>query len=130
MIHCRVVTPNGVYKEMDTTILNVVSTDGQLGILPKHIPLVTMLKISEMTTVEEGNRESYAISGGLLYFENDVAMILVDSIENKKDIDLNRAQPALHRAEERLKSKSPDVDTLRAQAALMRALNRVKVSGK
>lgn len=130
MIHCRVVTPSGVYKEMDTTILNVVSTDGQLGILPKHIPLVTMLKISEMTTVENGSRESYAISGGLLYFENDQAMILVDSIENKKDIDLERAKAAMERAQDRLNSKRADIDMVRAQAALLRAINRVKISGK
>ena len=48
MIHCRVVTPEGLAKEMDTTILNVVSTVGQLGILSRHVPLVTPLAISRI----------------------------------------------------------------------------------
>ena len=57
MIHCRVVTPEGLAKEMDTTILNVVSTVGQLGILSRHVPLVTPLAISRMITEESDGRK-------------------------------------------------------------------------
>ena len=77
MIHCRVVTPEGLAKEMDTTILNVVSTVGQLGILSRHVPLVTPLAISRMITEESDGRKEYAVAGGLLYFENDLATIPV-----------------------------------------------------
>ena len=51
MIHCRIVTPHGVYKEVDTSILNIETQDGQRGILPEHMPIETMLRIGKMTTV-------------------------------------------------------------------------------
>ena len=56
MIHCRIVTPHGVYKEMETPIINIETDEGQRGILPNHMPLVTMLKIGRMETEEKGKR--------------------------------------------------------------------------
>ena len=106
MIHCRVVTPEGLAKEMDTTILNVVSTVGQLGILSRHVPLVTPLAISRMITEESDGRKEYAVAGGLLYFENDLATILTDAIESKEEIDLRRAVVALKKAINRISVKN------------------------
>lgn len=125
MIHCRIITPTGLYKECNTSILNIVSTSGQMGILPKHVPLVTMLKISKMALEEETGRETYTIAGGMLYFKEDEATILVDAIENVKDIDKERAQRAKERAEKRLADQDEKIDVARAQAALSRALNRL-----
>ena len=126
MIHCRVVTPEGLAKELDTTILNVVSTVGQLGILSRHVPLVTPLAISRMITEESGRRE-YAVAGGLLYFENDLATILTDAIESKEEIDLRRAEEAKQRAEARM--EDPNMDIRRAEVALKKAMNRISVKG-
>ena len=125
MIHCRVVTPEGLAKEMDTTILNVVSTVGQLGILSHHVPVVTALEISRLTTEEADGRKTYAIAGGLLYFENDLATILTDAIESQEEIDLPRAEKAKLRAESRL--KDPNADLRRAELALKKAINRISV---
>ncbi|MBQ7992917.1 MAG: ATP synthase F1 subunit epsilon [Solobacterium sp.] len=129
MIHCRVVTPEGLYKEMDTPIINIVTTDGQRGILPNHMPLVTMLKIGKMTTEENGQREEYAVAGGLFYFRDNKAEIMTDAIENKKDIDAERAEAAKARAERRLGSNNPNYDLQRAEIALEKALNRLSVKG-
>ncbi len=129
MIHCKIVTPMGVYKEMDTTILNVKNQNGQMGILTNHVPMVTMLEISKMSTVETGQREEYAIGGGLLYFENNEAMILVDSIENKNEIDEERAVAAKLRAEEKISKRDENVDIRRAELALKKAINRLSVKG-
>ena len=90
MIHCRIVTPHGVYKELDTSILNIETQDGQRGILPEHMPIVTMLRIGKMTTVESGKRMEYAVTGGLFYFRDNNAEIMVDAIENKDEIDVER----------------------------------------
>ena len=128
-IHCRIITPHGIYKEFDTTILNVVTKDGQRGILPEHMPLVTMLEIGQLESVEKGEREQYAIAGGLLYFRDNTADILTDGIENKNDIDVERACKAMERAEKRINSNDPDMDLVRAEIALKKALNRLKVSG-
>ena len=126
-IHCRIVTPNGVYKEMDTSILNVVTLSGERGILPNHVPVVTMLKISRMTTVENGQRIEYAIAGGMLYFRDNTAEILTDAIESKDEIDVDRAVAAKTRAEKRLSSGRPNLDQERAEVALKRAINRINV---
>jgi F-type H+-transporting ATPase subunit epsilon len=126
-IHCRIVTPHGVYKEMDTSILNVVTLSGERGILPNHVPVVTMLKISRMTTVENGQRIEYAIAGGMLYFRDNTAEILTDAIESKDEIDVDRAVAAKTRAEKRLSSGRPNLDQERAEVALKRAINRINI---
>ena len=127
MIHCRIVTPQGVYKEMDTPILNVETGDGQQGILPNHMPLVTMLKIGRMSTTEDGQRVEYAIAGGLLYFTPNQAQILTDAIESKEEIDAERAESAKQRAMQHLHSGDPNEDLKRATVALEKALNRLNV---
>ena len=130
MIKVKFVTPNGTYKEVETSIINVRSTDGDRGILPNRVPLVLMLEVSRLETKENGERKEYAIGGGMLYFENNVATVLVDSIESKEDIDLARAEAAKDRAEGRIsgKLKEDNLDLKRAELALVRALNRIKVA--
>ena len=127
MIHCRIVTPHGVYKELDTSIMNIETQDGQQGILPEHMPLVTMLKIGKMTTVENGTRMEYAVTGGLFYFRDNQAEVMVDAIENKDEIDIERAIAAKIRAEQRLQSNDANIDQVRAEIALKKALNRLNV---
>ena len=129
MIHCRIVTPHGVYKELDTSILNIETQDGQRGILPEHMPIVTMLRIGKMTTVESGKRMEYAVTGVLFYFRDNSAEIMVDAIENKDEIDVERAIAAKIRAEQRLQSNDKNVDQVRAEIALKKALNRLNVKG-
>ncbi len=128
-IHLRVVTPEGIYKEFDTPYLNFQSTDGDRGILPNHMPLVTSLKIGKMTCEEEGKRQTYAVAGGLLYFRENLAEILTDAIERSDEIDTVRAKAAQSRAEQRLQSGRENLDVKRAQLALARALNRITVAG-
>ena len=129
-LHCRIVTPMGVYKELDTEIVNIETIDGQRGILPNHMPLVTMLKIGKMTTNEPEGRQEYAVAGGLFYFRENKAEILTDAIENKSEIDAERAGKAKERAEKRLSSNDPEIDMKRAEIALLKALNRLKVAGR
>ena len=129
MIHCRIVTPHGVYKEMETPIINIETDEGQRGILPNHMPLVTMLKIGKMETEEKGQRQEYAVAGGLFYFRENLAEILTDAIENKDEIDAERAARAKERAEQRLKSDNPNFDLQRARIALQKAINRMNVKG-
>jgi F-type H+-transporting ATPase subunit epsilon len=128
MFTVRIVTPRGLYREFNTSILNVVSTEGQLGILRNHMPLVAILIISMLTTVEEDGRHRYAISGGTLYFKDNVATIMTDAVERSDEIDIERAQRAKHRAEERIKTVAEEQDLIRAQIALQRALNRINTA--
>ena len=129
-LRCRIVTPHGLYRELHTSILNVETLDGQRGILPNHMPLVTMLKIGKMTTVENGERVEYALSGGLLYFRDNVAEILTHAIESKEEIDVARAEEAKARSERRIKNADSNVDLKRAEIALERAMNRLRVKNR
>ena len=126
MINVRIVTPNGLYKETIASIVNVVSLDGERGILPNHMPIVVSLKISKMELAEE-KREVYAIAGGMLYFKDNECTILTPAIENKEDIDLRRAEEAKGRAEKRI--HDPNMDQKRAEVALRKAMNRISVKG-
>ncbi len=127
MIQVKIITVNGTYKICDATILNVVTTNGQMGILPNHMPLVAMLQISKLTFDTDNQREEYAIAGGMLYFNNNVATILVDTIESPSDIDVERATKAKLRAEKLLSENSDKIDVNRAEIALKKALNRLSL---
>lgn len=128
MIHVRIVTPEGLYKEFDASIVNIQTEDGDQGILPDHMPIVTMLKVGRMECEEEGGRNIYAIAKGLFYFHDNVAEILTDAIENKNDIDVDRAKKAKERAEERLSKNDPTTDKIRAELALQKAINRINIA--
>ncbi len=121
-IKVKILTPLGLYKETEASIINVVSEDGQRGILPNHMPIVVILTISKME-LEEEKREIYAVAGGMLYFKDNECTILCNAIENKTDIDLDRAYKAKERAEGHL--KDPNSDLKRAELALKRAMNRI-----
>lgn len=128
MIKAKVVTPNGIYKQFDTPFINITSKDGERGILPNHVPVVFMLDIGKMETSENNEKKVYAISGGMFYFENKQANIIVNSIEAKEDIDVNRALASKERQLEKLEKKDPNMDLKRAQVALKRALNRIEIA--
>ncbi len=81
MITVRIVTPQGLYKETQASIINVVTSGGQLGILPNHLPLAAILKPSRLKLTEEGGREEYQIEGGMIYFKRNQATVLTSSVE-------------------------------------------------
>ena len=99
--------------------------DGQLGILPNHAPLMTQIKPGEMT-IRSGNEENVlAVTGGFLEVLNNRVTILADTAEMDVGIDLERAELALERAQERVETRAADVDLTRALAAFQRAQIRV-----
>ena len=128
MIQVRIITPEGIYREFETPYLNFQSTDGDRGILPNHMPLVTSLKIGKMSSEENGTRNLYAVAGGLLYFHDNHCEILTDAIENKNEIDVDRAEKGKERAERRIARNDSNTDLKRAELALKRAMNRLSVA--
>jgi len=104
--------------------------EGQLGILPHHAPLMTMLQPGDLL-IRKDNEEHYlAISGGFLEVRPDKVIILADACERAEEIDMERAEAARRRAEEILKTRPPEVDTVAAEAALRRSLARIKAAEK
>ncbi|MFH1662860.1 MAG: F0F1 ATP synthase subunit epsilon [Chloroflexota bacterium] len=128
-IKIDVVTAEKVVYSDDVDIVIAPGIEGQLGILPQHSPLMTMLQPGELI-VRKGNEEfSLAVSGGFLEVRPDRVIVLADSAERAEEIDIARAEEAKSRAEKRMEEKyAPEVDSARTEAALRRSLIRLKVA--
>jgi F-type H+-transporting ATPase subunit epsilon len=122
-----IVTAERVVFSDDVDVVVAPGVEGQLGILPHHAPLMTMLMPGELLVKKGGEELSLAISGGFLEVRPDRIIVLADAAERVEEIDLARAEAAKRRAEELLKTHPPEVDTARAEAALRRSLVRLKV---
>lgn len=126
-IKLEVVTAERLVYSDEVDILVAPGMEGELGILPHHEPLMTILQAGEMMA-RKGNEEiSWAISGGFLEVQRERIIVLADTAERDDEIDLQRAEEAKRRAEERLREKTSTVDASRAEAALQRSLTRLKV---
>ena len=126
-IKLDIVTAERVVFSEDVDMVVAPGVEGQLGVLPHHAPLMTMLMPGELY-VKKGGEEFYlAISGGFLEVRPDRVIVLADSAERVEEIDIARAEEAKRRAEERLKTQPPEADSSRAEAALRRSLARLDV---
>jgi F-type H+-transporting ATPase subunit epsilon len=112
----------------DVNIVVAPGVEGELGILPHHAPLITMLKPGEVLIRKDSEETYLFVSGGFLEVRPDKIIILADACERSEEIDVERAEAAKHRAEERLKTRVPEVDVAQTQAALLRALLRLQVA--
>ena len=131
MFRLSIVTPEKVFFEADIKSLIVPGTEGYLGILSNHAPLITALhpgKI-EFQDADEGPH-FLAVTSGFLEVSGNVATLLADAVEETEEIDLERATAARDRAWEMLKAAGAGdkhIDVPRARAALERAHNRIKI---
>ena len=133
MSHIRldiVTAESSVFSE-DVDMIIAPGMMGQLGILPNHSPLMTMLDPGEVV-IKKGSDEQYlAVSGGFLEVRPDRVILLADSAERAEEIDIARAEEAKKRAEKRLEEKyMPEMDSARAEAALKRSLIRLRIAEK
>jgi F-type H+-transporting ATPase subunit epsilon len=128
----EIVTPERKVYAEQVDMVSVKGAEGELGILPNHIPLVTPLRIAPITVKKTGSKdEVIAVNGGFMEVRKDKVVILAESAELPEQIDIDRARAAKERAEKRLaETKQDNVDFKRAEASLQRALNRIGVSGK
>jgi F-type H+-transporting ATPase subunit epsilon len=127
-----IVTAERVVYSADVDIVIAPGVEGQLGILPHHAPLMTILQAGELVVRKDGQEDSLAISGGFLEVRPDRVIVLADSAERAEEIDIARAEAARKRAEERLKDRrttGADEAAL-AEAALRRAMARLSVADK
>jgi len=127
----EMVTP---YKQVLSEEVDEITAPGfigELGILPDHTPLLTTLKVGELT-YKNGNESFHvAVNWGYLEVEENTVTVLVDTAERADEIDLARAKAALGRAEEALKTLPPeDKKYMIMEAALQRALIRIRVAGE
>jgi len=126
----EIVTAERMVYSDDVDMVIAWGIEGQLGILPHHAPLMTMLQPGELI-VKKDNKETYmAVSGGFLEVRPDKVIVLADACERAGEIDKTRAEEAKRQAEEIMKAPSLDTETATAEAALRRSLVRLKVAEK
>jgi len=118
-----------VYSE-DVNVLVAPGIDGELGILPNHAPLLTVLMPGEIRIVKGGEESFMAVSGGFLEVMANKVTILADTAERAEEIDMQRAEAALKSAQEGIASRRADIDLESATAALRRSQARVKVGAR
>jgi F-type H+-transporting ATPase subunit epsilon len=117
-----------VYSD-DVDMVIAPGIEGELGILPQHTPMMTMLQPGELIARKGTEEYCLAVSGGFLEVRHDRVIVLADSAERAEEIDIARAEEAKQRAEKRIEARyEPSLDTARADAALRRSLIRLKVA--
>ncbi len=122
MIHLDVLTAESSVISMDVDSVVATTLDGQIAVLPGHVPLVAVLQPGELV-IRAGGEETYlAVSGGFLRVTSQRVMVLADACEHAADIDVERAELAKLRAEQLLAEKAPETDTATVEAALRRSL--------
>ncbi len=102
--------------------------EGQFAVLPKHAAFMTMLGPGELILKRGSDETPFAVTGGYFEVRNDRVIVLADAAERADEIDVERAEAARRRAEERLRTREATVDLAKAEAALRRALIRLRVA--
>jgi F-type H+-transporting ATPase subunit epsilon len=124
----EIVTAERMVFSGEVSALIAWGVEGQLGILPHHAPLMTMLQPGDLMIRKDKEEEYLAISGGFLEVRPDKVIILADACERVDEIDIARAEEAKKRAQETMKAAPLGVDAAAAEAALRRSLARLKVA--
>jgi len=128
---CEVVTPERMIFSDQVDEVLAPGAWGQLGILPKHAPLITALEEGELVIRRQGQDDTLvAIHGGFMEVRENTVTVLADVAERAEEIDIARAEAARRHAEELLTTSASDEDFQRARAAQRRAALRLKVAGQ
>lgn len=129
-IRLDIVTAERLVFSQDVDVVVAPGVDGEMAILPRHAPLMTMLQPGELLVRQENAEFSLVVTGGFLEVRPDRVTVLADAAERAEEIDIARAEEARRRARERLERGLTDTDTVRAEAALRRSLIRLRVAEK
>jgi F-type H+-transporting ATPase subunit epsilon len=129
-IKLDIVSVERVVFSGDVDIVIAPGLEGQLGILPKHAPLMTILKAGELIARQGTEEFIIAISGGFLEVRPDRVIVLADAAERAEEIDISRAEAARKRAQDQLAHSSSHSETMVAEAALRRAIARIDVADR
>jgi len=128
-LHLEIVTPERLAYSDDVDMVLVPGSEGELGILPHHTPLVSLLGLGELKIRKGGQEESFAIVGGFLQVRPDKVVVMAETASLASEIDLERAQEARKEAERALESGfSEGSDLSSARASLQHALLHVRVA--
>lgn len=124
-IKFQIITPTRTVLDTEVESVILSTTEGQMGVLYDHEPVVALLSYKDVTYTEEGQKKQATTLGGFVEITKDKVTILTDASELQDEIDLERAKKAKERAEKRLAEKDGNTDHLRAEIALKKAIARI-----
>jgi F-type H+-transporting ATPase subunit epsilon len=129
-IRVEIVSQDRLVYEGDADIVMAPGTEGLMGILPNHAPMLSTLKFGVLTVRSQGEEQVFTIAGGVMEVQPDIVTVMADAAENVAEIDMARAEAARQRAEELLKQgPGPDADAyLALEAALKRSNLRIEAA--
>jgi F-type H+-transporting ATPase subunit epsilon len=129
-IRCEIVSQDRTVFQGDVDAVILPGVAGEMGILPHHAPVLTILKYGVIKIRKDGKEDLFTVAGGMAEVQPDIVTILADAAENIEDIDITRAKAARKRAEDALANLKPeDHDTyLTMEAALRRSNLRLDVA--
>ena len=125
----EIVTPERLAYSDTVDSVQLPGVEGELGVLPHHAPLVSMLGVGELRIRKGGSEESFAIAGGFLQVRPDRVVVMAETADLAAEIDLEKAQQARAEAERALEAGFVEAaDLSAARAELQRALVRIRVA--
>lgn len=123
----EIVTPEGVTYSEDVEMVTLPGSEGEMGIYPHHVPLMTQVAAGEVTARRNGRDEWVAVGDGFVEITGERVAILTDMAVKAENIDEAKAEEARKRAEARLAEKLDDEETAMVSAALAHSLAQLKV---
>lgn len=128
-LHLEIVTiERRVYND-EVSMVVAPGSEGMLGILPRHTPLLTALTYGELQIKKDGQEDQFfAIGGGFMEVQPNRVVVLADSAERAEEIDVERAEAARRRAEDSIAKAPEELELERAESALRRNITRLKVA--
>ena len=123
----RIITPDRIFYENRADMVEFNTTEGEIGVLPGHIPMTVIVKPGVLYIHETGEEKKAALHAGFAEILPEGVTILAETIEWPGEIDENRAKSAMERAERRIQGKAANTDLARAETALQRAVARIQV---
>lgn len=127
-MHLKIITHEKVVFDENVDEIYTKTTDGEMGILKNHVPVMAALDIGVTKAIKENQPILFTTMGGVLQFKENEALILTTTAERGDEIDVARAKDALNRAKARLADSEAEIDAKRAEAAVARAMARLKAT--
>ena len=126
-IHVDIVSAEGQIFSGEASMVFVPGSQGELGIAPRHAPLLTTLRAGEVRVQSEGHEEqSFYVGGGALEIKPNLVTVLADTAARAKDLDEAAAIAAKQRAEDAMRDRGDKVQIAEAQAELLRAVAQLR----
>ena len=125
MFEVKIIEPDGMFYEGQASFFEFASLEGRMGIYKDHIPLTTILQPCVVKIHSGDEVKKAAVMGGFVEIQKEKVTMLAEDAKWPEQIDVERAESAKKRAEERLQKKGLDIDVTRAEAALRRAMARI-----